>query len=107
MRQLVKVVVPPHEQKWLETALRLHIDELTLEVKLSRKGDPPRQRDDRKGLPEIRLRLNAAMPPDVFAKWERVREKLRDESGQPLQEWECLEALLDRELTRRDDEHGN
>ncbi|MHC4100021.1 MAG: AAA family ATPase [Planctomycetota bacterium] len=107
VRQLVKVVVPPHEQKWLETALRLHIDELTLEVKLSRKGDPPRQRDDRKGLPEIRLRLNAAMPPDVFAKWERVREKLRDESGQPLQEWECLEALLDRELTRRDDEHGN
>ncbi|MHC4615712.1 MAG: HNH endonuclease, partial [Planctomycetota bacterium] len=101
------MVVPPHEQKWLETALRLHIDELTLEVKLSRKGDPPRQRDDRKGLPEIRLRLNAAMPPDVFAKWERVREKLRDESGQPLQEWECLEALLDRELTRRDDEHGN
>jgi Holliday junction DNA helicase RuvB len=67
-------------------------------VKLSRKGDPPRDRDDRKGLPEIRMRLNTAMPPDVYAKWEQVRRKLRDESGKPLQEWQCLEALIDRAL---------
>jgi Holliday junction DNA helicase RuvB len=107
VRELVKVAVGQHEERWLDTALRLHIDELALEVKLSRKGDPPRQRDDRKGLPEIRLRLNTAMPPDVFSKWEQVRQKLRDASGRPLQEWECLEALLDRELTRRDEQDGS
>ena len=97
LRELIRVVEPPHEEKWLEVALELHIDELALEVKLSRQGDPPRKRDERKSVPEIGLRLNTPLPPDVFAKWERVRQKIRDGSDQPLQEWECLEALIDRE----------
>jgi hypothetical protein len=42
VRELVKVAVPEHEQKWLEMALGLHIDE---------------------GLPEIRLRSGMTMPP--------------------------------------------
>ena len=107
VRELIKVVVPQHEQKWLDTALRLHIDELALEVKLSPKGAPPRQRDDRKGLPEIRLRMNTALSPDVFAMWEQVRQKLRDESGQPLREGECLETIFRRELARTTEQVGS
>ena len=101
VRDLVRVAVPEHEDKWLESALRLHTDELHLQVQLSRKGEPPRNPDDRKGLPEIRLNLNATMPPDVYAKWEQVRRKLTDEAGRPMREWECLDALIERELERK------
>jgi HNH endonuclease len=103
VRELVRVAVPRHEQAWLDLARRLPIDELSLEVRLSRKGDPPRQRDGRKGLPEIRMRLNMPMPADVYAKWEQARRKLRHESEEDLQEWECLEALCDLVLSMRDD----
>jgi Holliday junction DNA helicase RuvB len=104
VRELIRVATPPHEQRWLEMALRLHIDELALEVKLSRKGDPPRDRDDRKGLPEIRLRMNTAMPPHVYAKWEQVQRMIRDESGKALREWEYLEDLFDLKLSKHDDD---
>ena len=100
VRELIRVAVPEHEQKWLDLALRLHTDDLRLQVKLSKKGQPPRDPDDRKGLPEIRLNLNATMPPDVYAQWEQVRRKLCDEAGRPMREWECLEAMFQRELER-------
>jgi len=93
--------VPEHEEKWLELALRLHTDDLRLQVQLSKKGQPPRNPDDRKGLPEIRLNLNATMPPDVYAKWEQVRRKLTDEAGKPMREWECLDAVCELALARK------
>ena len=49
----------------------------------------------------MRLRLNTALPPDVYAKWEQARRKVEAESGRPLQEWEYVEALID--LARRGD----
>jgi Holliday junction DNA helicase RuvB len=101
VRELIRVAVPEHEGKWLELALRLHTDELHLQVQRSKKGEPPRNPDDRKGLPEIRLNLNATMPPDVYAKWEQVRQKLTDEAGKSMREWECLDALFERELQRK------
>jgi Holliday junction DNA helicase RuvB len=100
VRELIRVAVPEHETKWLQLALRLHTDELHLQVQLAQPGEPPRNPDDRKGLPEIRLNLNATMPPDVYAKWEQVRRKLTDEAGKPMREWECLDALFERELQR-------
>jgi Holliday junction DNA helicase RuvB len=100
VRELIRVAVPEHEGKWLALALRLHTDELHLQVQLSKKGEPPRNPDDRKGLPEIRLNLNATMPPDVYAEWEQVRRKLTDEAGRPMREWECLTAMFQRELQR-------
>jgi 5-methylcytosine-specific restriction endonuclease McrA len=101
VRELIRVAVPDHEKEWLDLALRLHTDELHLQVQLSKKGEPPRNPDDRKGLPEIRLNLNATMPPDVYAQWEQVRRKLCDEAGRPMREWECLEAMFQRELERK------
>jgi Holliday junction DNA helicase RuvB len=103
VRELIKVVVGQHEDRWLEVARRLPIDQLTLEVRLAKAGEPPRDRDDRKGLPEIRVRLNTAMPPDVYAKIERARRKIEDESQRTLEEWEYLEALADLALSVRDD----
>ena len=81
VRQLIKVANPQHEQEWLRKACELTSDELVLEVRLSRAGQAPRSRDDRKGLPEVRLQLGASMPPDVYAMWEQVRRKATDEAG--------------------------
>ena len=39
-----------------QRAKSLRIDELALEVRLAKRSEPPRNRDDRKGLPEIRLK---------------------------------------------------
>ncbi len=99
VRELARVVVPEHEARWLERALELHVDELALEVKLRNPGDPPRKPDDRKGLPEPRMRLDVAMPPDVYAKHQRARRKFEDECGRTLPEWEFLDALYDLGLT--------
>ena len=101
VRELVKVAVTQHDAAWLQRARDLRIDELALEVRLAKRGDPPRNRDDRKGLPEIRLRLNASMPPDVYAKWERVYEKIAAECGGSIEPWQCLEALIDLGLAHR------
>jgi Holliday junction DNA helicase RuvB len=98
VRELIRVAVPEHEEKWLDLALRLHTDELHLQVQLSKPGQPPRNPDDRKGLPEIRLNLNATMPPDVYAKWEQVRRMLTDQAGKSMREWECLDALFELAL---------
>ena len=101
VREVVKVAVTQHEAAWLERAKSLRIDELALEVRLAKCGDPPRNRDDRKGLPEIRLLLNAAMPPDVYAKWERVCAKIAIESGGSVEQWQCLEAAFDMVLAHQ------
>ncbi len=103
VRELIKVATPRHEDRWLDLAMQAPIEQLALEVRLANPGDPPRNRDDRKGLPEVRLRLNTSVPPDVYAKWEQVCRKIQDESGGPLEEWECLEALIDLGLGFRDD----
>jgi Holliday junction DNA helicase RuvB len=95
VRELVKVAVAQHDTAWLEHAQSIRIDELALEIRLARKGDPPRNRDDRKGLPEIRLRLNTSMPPDVYAKWELACAKVAIESGGSAEPWQCLEAAAD------------
>ena len=95
VRTLIKVATPQHEAKWLERAQALSTDELALEVRLSRQGEAPRNWDDRKGLPEIRLKLEASMPPDVYAKWETLRRRMQDETPYPLKTWECLDAAFD------------
>ena len=101
VREVVKIAVTEHDAAWLQRAKSLRIDELALEVRLAKRGEPPRNRDDRKGLPEIRLRLNAAMPPDVYAKWERVYAKIAIESGGSVEQWQCLEAAFDMVLAHQ------
>ena len=103
IRELIKVASDQYEQRWLETALELRIDELALEVRLARAGGPPRDRSGRKGLPEIRLQLKTKLPPEVYAKWERARQKVQDESGRSLEEWQFVEALVDLALAFDDD----
>ncbi len=98
VRELAKVASPQHEAKWLERAKALHIDELILEVRLAKPGAPPRDRDDRKGLPEPRLWIHIQVPPDVFAKWEQSKKKVSDESRRPLKESECFDAMCDLTL---------
>src|SRR5262249_54025954 len=87
-----------HQEKWLERAKALHIDELILEVRLAKPGSAPRDRDDRKGLPEIRLKVQAELPPVVYAKWEQAQKKIRDEAGREGEAWEGIESLCDLAL---------
>lgn len=103
VRQLIKVAVAEHEVGWLERAKAINADELALEVRLARHGDPPRNWDDRKGLPEIRMKLEAMMPPDVYAKWECVRRRVQDDTPHPVHVWECLDAAFDALLQRLDE----
>jgi Holliday junction DNA helicase RuvB len=103
VRELVKVATAEHEAKWLERAQKLTTDELALEVRLSRPGDPPRSWDDRKGLPEIRMKLEAQMPADVYAKWECVRRRVQDDTPLPLKAWEVLDAAFDALITQLDE----
>ena len=107
VRQLVKVAVAQHDAAWLQRARELRIDELALEVRLAKRGEPPRNRDDRHdrmGLPEIRLRLNASMPPDVYAKWELVYAKIAAECGGSIEPWQCLDALFDLGFAHQPDD---
>jgi Holliday junction DNA helicase RuvB len=99
VRELARVVVPEHEARWLERALELHVDELALEVKLRNPGDAPRRPDDRKGLPDVRIRIDVKVPPDVYAKYQRSRRKVEDESGRALREGEFFDSLFDLALT--------
>ena len=101
VRELVKVAVAQYDAAWLEHAQSVRIDELALEVRLARKGDAPRNRDDRKGLPEIRVWLKASMPPDVYAKWERACAKVAIESGGSAEQWQCLEVAADLILAQQ------
>ncbi len=103
VRELAKVASPQHEAKWLERAKALHIDELILDVRLAKPGEAPRDRDDRKGLPEPRLWIHMQVPPDVFAKWEQSKKKVSDESGRSLKESECFDAMCDLTLGHRGD----
>ena len=101
VRELVKVAVTQHDAAWLHRAQSVRIDELALEVRLAKPGEPPRNRDDRKGLPEIRLWLKASMPPDVYAKWERACAKIVIESGGSAEPWQCLEVAADLILAQQ------
>ncbi len=103
VRELIKVAVVEHEAKWLERALALGTDELALEVRLADQGDPPRNWDDRKGLPEIRLKFEAMLPPQVYAKLESIRRRVQDDTPHAVHNWEFLDACLDAMAARLDE----
>src|SRR5438093_7591058 len=92
----------------LECANSLHIDKLILEVRQSKKGEAPRARDGRKGLPDIRLRAGGAdLPPDVYAKGELARKKLCAEAERELEAWEIYDAMYELVLASDTSKAGN
>jgi hypothetical protein len=58
---LVTAATPEHEEAWLERARALSCRDLALEVRLAKPGPPPRGPGERKGLPEIRFKLDVAI----------------------------------------------
>ena len=105
VRLLVRVATPATEDRWLEVATELTADNLALEIKLARPGDAPRCRDQRKGLSEVRLRLEADLPPDVYAMWEQVARHVRSSTKRPVKDWECIEAMCEGYLARERSEN--
>ncbi len=103
VRELIKVAVVEHEAKWLERALALGTDELALEVRLADQGAPPRSWDDRKGLPEIRLKIEAMVSPDIYAKWESIRRRVQDDTPHPVHNADFLDACLDAMAAKLDE----
>lgn len=93
--ELVKVATPAHEAAWLARARALTCKQLRLEVRLSRPGQAPRAPGDRKGLPEVRFPVRAALGVVAHEKLERARQKLAAERGGPVPDAELLETLCD------------
>ena len=100
---LAKVVAPEHEAGWLDRALCLTCRELALEVQLSKPGRPPRGAGDRKGLPEVRFKVQASVGVLTHQKLELAKAKLSAERGGPVTDAECLDVLAELLLSTEED----
>jgi len=101
--QLLKVASPEHEDAWLARALELTCRELTLEVRLSKAGEKPRDPNNRKGLPEVRFKLNCSLAALAHQKLEVAKQKLSAELGHPVNDAEYLETVTELFLNLEED----
>lgn len=100
---LVRVACPLHEEAWLARALDLTCRALALEVRLSKPGSPPRDPQDRKGLPEIRFRMACSLPALTHQKIDLAKRKLSAELGRPVDDAEFLDVISELFLNLEED----
>ena len=91
---LLRVASAEHEQAWLDRAKALGISELKREVRLAKRGGPPRDPDDLKGLPEVRFPVKASLGTVPHEMLETAQRKLTAERGKPATVEEVLEIAL-------------
>ncbi|MEW6747384.1 MAG: HNH endonuclease signature motif containing protein [Planctomycetota bacterium] len=75
-RLLTRVATKATEAAGLERALASNCADLEREVAMAKKGERPR--DDLKGLPEPRVRLDCWLRAVTYEKWELMRSKLSE-----------------------------
>ncbi|MEW6741476.1 MAG: Holliday junction branch migration DNA helicase RuvB [Planctomycetota bacterium] len=75
-RLLTRIATKETETAWLERALALNCADLEREVATAKKGERPR--DNLKGLPEPRVRLDCWLRAVTYEKWELMRAKLSE-----------------------------
>ena len=92
---LRSVVVPEHEQKWLERALASSVRELALAVKQARPGGAPREPGTTRGLPEVRFRVEMEVDVLTHQKLDLAKQKLSAEVGHPVGDAELLSELAE------------
>jgi len=101
--ELCKVAVPEHEEAWLELAQSMGCKALRTEVKLASASGKPRDRGDRKGLPEVRFDVACRVSASVREKLDLARDKLCAERGELFGDAELLEAMADLLLQSEED----
>ncbi|MEW6747786.1 MAG: AAA family ATPase, partial [Planctomycetota bacterium] len=75
-RLLTRIATKETETAWLERALASNCADLEREVATAKKGERPR--DNLKGLPEPRVRLDCWLRAVTYEKWELMRAKLSE-----------------------------
>lgn len=100
---LVTVATTEHEEAWLARARELSFRDLALEVRLTKPGSPPRGPGERKGLPEIRFKVDVAVGVLTHGKLDLAKKKLSTECGRLVNDAECLDALADLFLQLEED----
>jgi Holliday junction DNA helicase RuvB len=91
---LLRIATVEHERAWLERAKALGIRELRREVRLARRGGPPRDESDVLGLPEVRFPVKATLGVVPHEMLETAQKKLTAERGRPATVEEVLELAL-------------
>jgi Holliday junction DNA helicase RuvB len=90
---LMRVASPEHEAAWLERALGSSTRMLRLDVAQSKEGAAPRAAGDRRGLPEIRFRIDMQVSALTHSKFDLAKQKLAAERGAAVDDAECLDVL--------------
>ena len=87
---LLQVVVPEHQEAWIERAEQRNCNALRLEVKLSRAGSKPRKPGDLRGTREARFPVRATLDPLGYDTYRNAKRKLTDERGEPITDADFL-----------------
>jgi hypothetical protein len=98
VRHLLRIAVPETEAAWLERALELSARELQLEIKGSEQGRPPRK--DKLGLPTVKFKSEMEFDAVEHEVWELAMKKVRQETGETLDEKSVLLALAEERLRK-------
>lgn len=105
---LNRVVVREHEAAWLEKAREVGTKQLRREVMMVKRGSPPRERGDAKGLPEVRFPVRATLGTVPYEMLNVAQEKLSAERGRGVDVAELLEVALGLylDMERKDESDG-
>ena len=91
---LLRVANEEHEEAWLERARESGVGALKHDVRLARRGGPPRDPDDVKGLPEVRFPVRASLGVHSHELLETAQKKLGAERGRPATVEDVLELTM-------------
>ena len=97
VRLLAKIVTPETESSWLAKSLEGSWVDFELQVKLAEKGKPPR--NDRKGLPELRMKVPVSLDRLGHELWLQAKKKLGAERGAPVSDADALQQFAQLFLT--------
>jgi hypothetical protein len=81
LRLVARIASAETEAERVEKAEALSFEEFEREIAGLQKGDRPRK--DKLGLPAVRFTVTVRIDAVTFAEWERLKEKLALESGEP------------------------
>ncbi len=91
VRLLAKIATPETEDAWLECGRKGSWPDFELAFKLGEKGKPPPK--DRKGLPELRLKVPVQLDAIAHEIWTQAKHKLGAERGEPVLDGEALRTF--------------
>jgi len=96
-RLLTRICVPETQSAWLEKAHAMGATEFEREVALSEKGRLPRE--DGRGLPRVKFKIQARVSAEVHELWETCLQKFADESGQGAKGEDLLRRVCELYLS--------